>query len=110
MIFREGHQNPAGHREELMMDSRFGEAALTMTLAALVFGFATAAHAQGKWRAGAPLPQGPNEAIGAEIDGAALLYGGQDPGNNDMGLFCKFPSTKNECEKLPSDSVPVHHR
>ena len=35
-----------------MMDSRFGEAALTMTLAALVFGFATAAHAQGKWRAG----------------------------------------------------------
>jgi hypothetical protein len=46
MIFREGHQNPAGHREELMMDSRFGEAALTMTLAALVFGFATAAHAQ----------------------------------------------------------------
>ena len=30
-----------------MMDSRFGEIALTMTLAALVFGFATAAHAQG---------------------------------------------------------------
>ena len=59
MIFREGHQNSAGHREELMMDSRFGKAALTMTLAALVFGFATAAHAQGKWRAGAPIPQAP---------------------------------------------------
>src|SRR5260370_42295810 len=57
---REGHQNPAGHREELMMDSRFGEAALSMTLAALVFGFATATPAQGKWRARAARPPGPN--------------------------------------------------
>src|SRR5258707_4372340 len=109
MIFREGHQNPAGHREELMMDSRFGEAALTMTLAALVFGFATAAHAQGKWRAGAPIPQGANEVIGAEIDGQVLVYGGQDPGNNAMGIFWKFDSTKNEWSKLPSNPVPVHH-
>jgi hypothetical protein len=86
MIFREEHQNPAGHREELMMDSRFGEAALTMTLAALVFGFATAAHAQGKWRAGAPIPQGANEVIGAEIDGQVLVYGGQDPAADAMAV------------------------
>src|SRR5215471_18801468 len=109
MIFRAGHQNPAGHREELMMDSRFGEAALAMTLAALVFGFATAAHAQGKWRAGAPIPQGANEVIGAEIDGQVLVYGGQDPGNNAMGIFWKFDPTKNEWSKLPSNPVPVHH-
>jgi N-acetylneuraminic acid mutarotase len=92
-----------------MMDSRFGEAALTMTLAALVFGFATAAHAQGKWRAGAPIPQGANEVIGAEIDGQVLVYGGQDPGNNAMGIFWKFDPTKNEWSKLPSNPVPVHH-
>jgi N-acetylneuraminic acid mutarotase len=109
MIFREGHQNPAGHREELMMDSRFGEAALTMTLAALVFGFAMAAHAQGKWRAGAPIPQGANEVIGAEIDGQVLVYGGQDPGNNAMGIFWKFDPTKNEWSKLASNPVPVDH-
>jgi len=34
----------------------------------------------GQMAGGAPIPQGANEVIGAEIDGQVLVYGGQDPG------------------------------
>ena len=38
----------------------------------LALTLATAAHAQGKWRQGAPIPQGANGVIGA-ADGTSLL-------------------------------------
>ena len=81
-----------------------GAALLALTLAA-----APAAHAQGKWRAGAPIPQGANEVIGADVDGQVLVYGGQDPGSNAMGIFWKYDPAKNEWSKLPANPVPVHH-
>ncbi len=84
-------------------------AAFTVALFALTLGMTPAAHAQGKWRTGTPIPQGANEVIGAEIDGQVLVYGGQDPGNNAMGIFWKFDPAKNEWSKLPSNPVPVHH-
>src|SRR4029078_13170516 len=62
-------------------------AAFTVALFALTLGMTPAAHAQGKWRTGTPIPQGANEVIGAEIDGQVLVYGGQDPGNKSMGIF-----------------------
>ena len=52
-------------------------AAFTVALFALTLGMTPAAHAQGKWRTGTPIPQGANEVIGAEIDGQVLVYGGQ---------------------------------
>jgi Kelch motif len=84
-------------------------AAFTVALFALTLDMTPAAHAQGKWRTGTPIPQGANEVIGAEIDGQVLVYGGQDPGNNAMGIFWKFDPAKNEWSKLPSNPVPVHH-
>ena len=84
-------------------------AAFAVALVALALAMAPAAHAQGKWRAGTPIPQGANEVIGAEIDGQVLVYGGQDHGNNAMGIFWKFDPAKSEWSKLPSNPVPVHH-
>jgi N-acetylneuraminic acid mutarotase len=93
-----------------MMTRRYGRmAALAVVPAALVLVATSTAHAQGKWRAGTPIPQGANEVIGGEIDGQVLVYGGQDPGNNAMGIFWKFDPAKNEWSKLPSNPVPVHH-
>ncbi len=40
---------------------------------------AAPAHAQGKWRAGAPIPQGANEVLGGAIDGQMFVYGGRIP-------------------------------
>src|SRR5258707_1170985 len=84
-------------------------AALAVALVAPALVMSPAAHAQGKWRAGTPIPQGANEVIGAEIDGQVLVYGGQDPGNNAMGIFWKLDPAKNEWSSLPSNPVPVHH-
>jgi N-acetylneuraminic acid mutarotase len=77
--------------------------------AALVAGFAASVHAQGKWRVGAPIPEGANEVIGAAIGDQVLVYGGQDPTNKAMGIFWKYDTGKNEWSKLPSNPVPVHH-
>src|SRR5215470_7574674 len=91
-----------------MINRLYGRvAAAVVTLVALAL--APTAHAQGKWRTGTPIPQGANEVIGAEIDGQVFVYGGQDPGNNAMGIFWKFDPTKDEWSKLPSNAVPVHH-
>src|SRR3984893_17153341 len=84
-------------------------AAFAVALVALALAVAPAAHAQGKWRAGMPIPQGANEVIGAEIDGQVLVYGGQDPRNNAIGIFWKFDPGQNAVSKLPSNPVPVHH-
>src|SRR5258705_11123106 len=84
-------------------------AAFTVALFALTLGMTPAAHAQGKWRTGTPIPQGANEVIGAEIDGQVLVYGGQDPGKNAMGIFWKFDPAKNEWSKLPSNPGPGQH-
>jgi N-acetylneuraminic acid mutarotase len=94
----------------MMINRLYGRmAAFAVALVALTLATAPAAHAQGKWRMGTPIPQGANEVIGAEIDGQVLVYGGQDPGNNAMGIFWKFDPGKNEWSKLPSNPVPVHH-
>ena len=69
-------------------------AAFAVALVALALAMAPAAHAQGKWRTGTPIPQGANEVIGAEIDGQVLVYGGQNPGNNAMGIFWKFMASR----------------
>ena len=91
-----------------MINRLYGRvAAVVVTLVALAP--APAAHAQGKWRTGTPIPQGANEVIGAEIDGQVFVYGGQDPKNNAMGIFWKFDPAKEEWSKLPSNPVPVHH-
>jgi N-acetylneuraminic acid mutarotase len=93
-----------------MINRRCGwMAAFAVAPFAFALFMAPAAHAQGKWRAGTPIPQGANEVIGAEIDGQVLVYGGQDPGNNAMGIFWKLDPGKNEWSKLPSNPVPVHH-
>jgi len=96
--------------EEFMINGLYSRAsAFAVALVALALAMAPAAHAQGKWRTGTPIPQGANEVIGAEIDGQVLVYGGQDPGNNAMGIFWKFDPAKSEWSKLPSNPVPVHH-
>jgi N-acetylneuraminic acid mutarotase len=76
---------------------------------ALTLAFATAAQAQGKWRQGAPVPQGANEVIGAAVDGQFLVYGGQDAGNKPMGIFYAYEPAKNAWTQLPSNPIPVHH-
>jgi N-acetylneuraminic acid mutarotase len=67
------------------------------------------AQAQGKWRAGAPIPEGANEVIGAAVEGQILVYGGQDPQSKPQGIFYRYDPAKNEWSKLPSNPVPVHH-
>ncbi len=72
-------------------------------------GFATAAQAQGKWRSGAPIPEGNNEVIGASIGNQVLIYGGLGPTMNPEGVLYKYDTGKNEWTKLRSNPVPVHH-
>jgi N-acetylneuraminic acid mutarotase len=76
---------------------------------ALVMVVSPAAHAQGKWHAGAPIPEGANEVIGAPVGDLLLVYGGQNAQNKPQGLFFSFDPAKNEWAKLPSNPVPVHH-
>ncbi len=83
--------------------------AFAILLAAIFFGVATVAQAQGKWRLGAPIPQGANEVIGAPIDGQVFVYGGQDPLNKPQGIFYKYDPGKNDWTQLPANPVPVHH-
>jgi hypothetical protein len=83
---------------------RGGLVLLSLSLAAAV-----PANAQGKWRAGAPIPQGANEVIGGAIDGQMFVYGGQDSANKPMGIFWRYDPAKNEWTSLPSNPVPVHH-
>jgi N-acetylneuraminic acid mutarotase len=70
---------------------------------------ATAAHAQGKWRSGAPIPQGANEVIGGAIDGQFLVYGGQDAASKPLGIFYAYDPARNSWTQLPSNPAPVHH-
>jgi len=83
--------------------------AFTILLAAIFIGAATGAEAQGKWRLGAPIPQGANEVLGAAVDGQVYVYGGQDPSNTPQGIFYKYDPGKNDWTQLPSNPVPVHH-
>jgi N-acetylneuraminic acid mutarotase len=78
-------------------------------LAVIFTSVATAAKAQGKWRLGAPIPQGANEVLGAAIDGQVFVYGGQDPSNKPQGIFYKYDPGKNNWTQLPANPVPVHH-
>jgi len=93
-----------------VIDQLCGRATIVAVFAAaIVFGSAGGAHAQGKWRSGPPIPQGANEVIGAAIDGQMLVYGGQDPQSKAQGIFFKFDPAKNDWSTLPSNPVPVHH-
>lgn len=92
-----------------MLFRHIGRASAMFIAAALVAGFAASAQAQGKWRVGAPIPEGANEVIGAAIGDQVLVYGGQDPTSKAMGIFWKYDTGKNEWSKLPSNAVPVHH-
>jgi N-acetylneuraminic acid mutarotase len=76
---------------------------------ALVLSATTAAQAQGKWRVGAPIPQGANEVIGGAVNGQILVYGGQDAVSKPMGIFWAYDPGKNAWTQLPSNPVPVHH-
>src|SRR5712671_3475247 len=81
---------------------RFALASLCLTL-----GLASlSALAQGSWKPGAPIPQGANEVIGANVGGYVLVYGGQDPANKPMGLFWKFDPAANQWTQLPSNTAP----
>ena len=83
--------------------------ALAVLLAVIFIGAATGAEAQGKWRLGAPIPQGANEVLGAAVGGQVYVYGGQDPSNTPQGIFYKYDPGKNDWTQLPSNPVPVHH-
>src|SRR5262249_8287442 len=63
---------------------------------AVTVAFTPGAWAQGKWRVGAPIPEGANEVIGAALDGQIYVYGGQDSANKPQGLFFRYDPTKNE--------------
>jgi N-acetylneuraminic acid mutarotase len=89
-----------------MMRNSRTTVALAVTL---VLAFAHAANAQGKWRTGAPIPQGANEVIGAAIDGQVYVYGGQDPASKPQGIFFRYDPAKDQWTALPSNPVPVHH-
>src|SRR5258708_14387942 len=84
---------------------RFALASLCLTL-----GLASlSALAQDSWKPGAPIPQGANEVIGANVGGYVLVYGGQDPANKPTAPFCKFDPPANQCTHLPSPPLPAHH-
>ncbi len=70
---------------------------------------ASPAHAQGKWHPGAPIPEGANEVIGAQVGGQLYVYGGQDPQSKPQGLFFRYDPAKNEWSRLSGNPVPVHH-
>jgi len=82
---------------------RNGIAALALAAAS------TLACAQGAWKQGTPIPQGANEVIGATVGGAMLVYGGQDPKSQAMGIFWKFDPNSGQWSTLPGNPVPVHH-
>src|ERR1700730_14257189 len=92
-----------------MKDRLFGLVVWCAATIAVIAAGTLNARAQGKWRAGPPIPEGANEVIGAQVAGFLLVYGGQDPQSKPQGLFFKFDPTKNEWSKLPSNPVPVHH-
>src|SRR5215470_28933 len=85
------------------------QALAVASLLAAALAFTPGAWAQGKWRVGAPIPQGANEVIGAALDGQIYVYGGQDSANRPQGLFFRYDPTKNEWTKLQGNPVPVHH-
>ena len=92
-----------------MADRRLRSALIVGLIATGLAAANSAALAQGKWRVGAPIPEGANEVLGAAIDGQVLVYGGQDPTNKPQGMFWKYDTAKNEWAKLPSNPAPVHH-
>src|SRR6266704_4133706 len=81
----------------------------TLALSVALCTSCASVFAQGAWKQGAPIPQGANEVIGANVGGYVLVYGGQDPANKPMGLFWKFDPAANQWTQLPSNPVPVHH-
>jgi N-acetylneuraminic acid mutarotase len=95
---------------EIMITHRHGRAVLfAASLVAAATAFAPSALAQGKWRSGAPVPEGANEVIGGTLDGQMFVYGGQDMANKPQGLFFSYDPAKNEWTKLSGNPVPVHH-
>jgi hypothetical protein len=63
-----------------------------------------AAHAQGKWRTGTPIPQGANEVIGAKSMGRFLSMAVKILETMLWASFGKLDPAKNEWSKLPSKS------
>src|SRR5437660_2013535 len=105
-------QPPNGRRtsgEEIVTNRFLSCAGYGAALVAFTLAAAPAAHAQGKWRAGAPIPQGANEVIGAAVDGQIYVYGGQDASMTPQGLFFKYEPAKDQWTKLASNPLPVHH-
>ncbi len=59
------------------------------------------------WHAAQPIP---NEVIGAALDDAVSVYGGQIDGTSvPQGLFFMFRPSTGTWTRLPSNPVPVHH-
>jgi N-acetylneuraminic acid mutarotase len=99
---------------DIMIDHRRARTASVAVLAVASFvaaagAFAPDVRAEGKWRVGAPIPQGANEVIGAAIEGQVYVYGGQDSANKPQGLFFRYDPAKNEWTKLQGNPAPVHH-
>jgi N-acetylneuraminic acid mutarotase len=92
-----------------MQNRRFGRVLIFAGAMAVFVAASSAVHAQGKWHAGAPIPEGANEVIGVAIDAQMLVYGGQDPTSSPQGIFWKYDPAANNWIKLPSNPVPVHH-
>jgi len=67
------------------------------------------ALAQGSWKPGAPIPQGANEVIGANVGGLRARVRRPGSGEQADGLFWKFDPAANQWTQLPSNPVPVHH-
>src|SRR5260370_40460950 len=84
-------------------------ATFAVALAAFALAAAPAAHAQGKWRAGTPIPQGANEVIGAEIDGQGLVYGGPDPRNHATCVLRKPRPPATGAAERPTTPVAAPH-
>src|SRR6266853_1128276 len=101
-------------KEDIMRDHRRARTASVAVLAVASFVavagvFAPDVRAEGKWRVGAPIPEGANEVIGAAIEGQVYVYGGQDSANKPQGLFFRYDPAKNEWTKLQGNPAPVHH-
>src|SRR5260370_21990491 len=99
---------------DIMIDHRPARLACVAVLAVAAFAAAAGAferdvRAEGKWRVGAPIPEGANEVIGAAIEGQVYVYGGQDSANKPQGLFFRYDPAKNEWTKLQGNPAPVHH-
>src|SRR6266436_5538419 len=92
---------------DIMIDHRRARTASVAVLAVASFvaaagAFAPDVRAEGKWRVGAPIPEGANE-------GQVYVYGGQDSANKPQGLFFRYDPAKNEWAKLQGNPAPVHH-